>query len=343
MKQSIILLTIAILLAAAFPAAADFHLNASDYASAEDAAAAIPENAGAVTFFFDSLCEWNGTLTIPRNRGIDSLRLVPAEGVKTASVPSLISIFAEGIPLYIGAGMVMNETSIYGGTYSAAGCAELGSASVTSAGAVGYIFGGSLAEDGGCAEVLNTEVVIEPEGIVFYEVFGGGHAAGEGSVSNVSQSSVTHAGSSDYVLGGGFAEYGGSVTVTQANAAVTESGSVEVALFAGGSAVDEGSLSVVENSLAVLEGRANWAFPGDFAFGAGMTRTEKAGRLEISAAGHAGSAFIGSFASDENSYAVIDTAELMNCGSADSIISHSLSADGGKAETLHTANFACRD
>lgn len=343
MKQSVILLVIVLLLAAAFPAAADFHLNAADYACAADAAAAIPENAGVVTFYFDSLCAWKDNLTIPRNRGIESLRLLPAEGVKTASVPAPLCIFANGIPLCIGAGMVMNETSVYGGTYSSSGCSVIVSASVTCAGAVGYIFGGSLSEDGGCAEVRDAAVVIEPGGRVFYEAFGGGHAAGEGSVSNVGTSSVTHAGSADYVLGGGFAEYGGSVSVTQANVSVTESGSVEVALFAGGSAVDEGSLSSVENSRAVLNGNANWAFPGDFAYGAGETRTEKAGRLEISAAGHAGSAFIGSFASDENSYAVIDTAELMNCGTADSVISHSLSSDGGKAETLHVANFACRE
>ncbi len=343
MKQSVIFLTLVLILAAAFPAAADFYLNASDYASAADAVAAIPEDAGSVTFYFDSLCAWKDSLTIPRNRGIASLRMIPAEGVKTASVPALIRIFADGIPLSIGAGMVMNETSVYGGTYSSAGCTVTVSTSVTCAGAVGYIFGGSLSEDGGCAEVQNAAVVIEPGGTVFYEVFGGGHAAGEGSVSNVGTSSVSHAGSADYVLGGGFAEYGGSVSVTQTHVSVTESGSVEVALFAGGSAVDEGSLAAVENSLAVLDGTANWAFPGDFAFGAGETRTEKAGRLEISATGHAGSAFIGSFASDENTYAVIDTAELMNCGTADSVISRSLSADGGRAETLHVANFACRE
>ena len=342
MKQSIFLLVIVLILAAAIPAAADFSLNASDYASAADAAAAIPTDAGEVTFYFDSLCEWSDSLTIPKNKGITSLRMVPADGVEKASVPSLKSIFADGVPLYIGAGMVMNETSVYGGVYSEKECVMTPATSVTCAGAVGYIFGGSLSEDSGCAEVENAAVVIEPGGVVYYEVFGGGHAAGEGAVSNVGTASVTHAGSSDYVLGGGFAEYGGNVSVNQANVTVTEEGSVEVALFAGGSAVDEGSLATVTNSLAILNGRANWAFPGDFAFGAGETRTEEAGRLEISSTGSAGSAFIGSFASDEGSHALIDTAELQNCGTVDTIISHSQSADGGNAETLNVAKFECK-
>ncbi len=343
MKQSIILTIIVLILAAAIPAAADFNLNASDYASAAEAVSAIPADAGEVTITFDASCEWNDSLTIPRNKGITSLRMVPADGVAKASVPSLVSVFANGVPLTIGAGMFMNETSVYGGMYSAKECVMTLSTSVTCAGAVGYIFGGSLSEDTGCAEVENASVVIEPEGVVYYEVFGGGHAAGEGAVSNVGTTSVTHAGSSDYVLGGGFAEYGGNVSVKQANVTVTEAGSVEVALFAGGSAVDEGSLSTVTNSLAILNGRANWAFPGDFAFGAGETRTEESGRLKISAAGSAGSAFIGSFASDEGSHALIDTAELQNCGTVDNTISHSQSSDGGNAETLNVARFECKE
>ena len=150
-------------------------------------------------------------------------------------------------------------------------------------------------------------------------------------------------GTTDYLLGAGFAEDGGSSGCTQTTILVGETGDVEVALFAGGSAAGEGSRSSVDNSFARLEGFAHWTFPGDFAFGGGETRLERAGRVEISAAGSAVNAYLGSFASDSGSSAWMNTAELMNCGTVELVIKRGEGTDGGSAKTMIMADFPCSE
>ena len=122
---------------------------------------------------------------------------------------------------------------------------------------------------------------------------------------------------------------------------VGEKASVEVALFGGGSASGEGSLSVVGNTLTRLQGFAHWAFPGDFAFDGGHTRLDEAGRLEILPSGSAVEAYLGGFSSDPGSNAELNTAELMNCGTVETVIKRSQSTDGGKASTRIPAVFPC--
>ena len=221
------------------------------------------------------------------------------------------------------------------------GTASLESSAVRVSGSVGFVFGGGFAENAGSSAVISTSVTIDPEALVYYEVFGGGHAVGAGSRVFAEAARVVLEGTADYLLGAGFAEDGGSSECTETSLLVTESGDVEVALFAGGSAAGEGSVSLAGNALAKVDGFAHWAFPGDFAFGGGNTQLNLSGRLEISQSGRAVNAYLGSFASDPGSTASVNTAELMNCGTVELVFERGESTDGGKAKTMITANFPC--
>ena len=328
-----------------FPAFAGFTLDTADFNLITDALDALPENAGEVTLKIssDNLKETDSNLTIPSDRGITGITIVPAEGSGTLSLPGIGRICANGVPLTIGAGLVLENASIYGGACASGEDIRLDSSSVTVLGTVGFVFGGGFAENGGSSEVAETSVTIAEGALVYYEVFGGGHAAGTDSRAASDLTKVELSGTTDYLLGAGFAEDGASSECTQTSVLVGESGDVEVALFAGGSAAGEGARSSVDNAFARLEGFAHWAFQGDFAFGGGETRLERAGRLEISASGSSVNAYLGSFASDRGSSAWINTAELMNCGTVDLVIKRSEGTDGGSAKTMIMADFPCSE
>ncbi|MBR6090471.1 MAG: hypothetical protein IKP86_11085 [Anaerolineaceae bacterium] len=200
-----------------------------------------------------------------------------------------------------------------------------------------------VTEDGGSSYVGNTSVTLKENGTVYYEVFGGGHAYGAGSISKTGSTQVLIEGTTDYVLGGGFAEDGGSAGCEQTHVTVSENAEIPVALFSGGSAAGKGSLSTVENAAALLNGRANWVFSGDFAFSEGETRLIRASLLQIGPSGAAEIAYLGSFSSDDGSYAFVNTAELQNCGAVEQIVQNSQATDGGKAETLIRSLLTCSE
>ena len=209
-------------------------------------------------------------------------------------------------------------------------------------GAGGFDFGGGFAEGGGSSEVKETSITLTKTGTAYYEIFGGGHAFGKSSRVFSENTDVRIEGTADYVLGGGFAEAGGYSECTQTNVLTAEGSSVPVALFSGGSASGSGSLSTVGNAKAVVNGIADWAFSGDFAFGGGETRLEHATRLEILSTGRSEIAYMGSFSSDPGSDAYVNTSELMSCGETGQIVKDSQSADGGEARTLIKAFFPCK-
>lgn len=324
---------------------ADLTLEASDLGSVSEALAAVSENAGEVTLriSLENLKENDSKLEIPADRGITGITLLPADETKTLSLPGIERICANGVPLTIGNGIVLENASIYGGACVSGTDIRLETSSVTILGTVGFVFGGGFAENGGSSAVSETSVTIAEGALVYYEVFGGGHAAGTGSRAASDQTKISLLGTTDYLLGAGFAEDGGSSECTRTSVLIGETGDVEVALFAGGSAAGKGSRSSVDNSFARLEGFAHWAFPGDFAFGGGETRLERAGRLEISSAGSAVNAYIGSFSSDSGSSAWMNTAELMNCGTVELVIKRGEGTDGGSAKTMIMADFPCSE
>ncbi len=322
------------------PAAADYTIDLRECESVSAGLDRLPENAGIVTVLLTKETP-DKMISIPADKGITEIRFLPADESKVITLLEIERICAGGIPLTLGNGLDLINTSIYGGACVSGKEARLEASSVRISGSAGFVFGGGFAENRGVSVVENPSVSLDAGGQVYYEVFGGGHAYGEESKVSSEVTSVTILGTADYVLGAGFAEDGGFSECVGTDVNVGEGASVKVALFAGGSASGEGSLSTVDSPFARLEGFANWAFSGDFAFGGGKTRTDQSGRLEVLSTGSSGNAFLGSFASDEGSNAYINTAELMNCGTVELITQHSQSSDGADAVTQYTANFPC--
>lgn len=324
---------------------AELILDTSEFGSVTETLAAIPEKAGEITLKIskENLKENDVKLEIPADRGITGITLLPADETKTLSLPWIERICANGVPLTIGEGIILENSSIYGGACVSGADVRLETSSVKLSGTVGFVFGGGFAENGGSSEVAETSVTVAEGALVYYEIFGGGHAAGPDSRTVSDRTNVLLLGTTDYLLGAGFAEDGADSQCTQTSVFIGGTGDVEVALFAGGSAAGEGSRSSVDSSFARLEGFAHWAFPGDFAFGGGETRLERAGRLEISSAGSAVNAYLGSFASDSGSSAWMNTAELMNCGAVELVIKRGEGTDGGSAKTMIMADFPCSE
>lgn len=342
MNKYLLILTI-ILLFSVSTVSADFVINTEDYESVTEALEAVPMDAGTVTLKLSkhNLKDSDSILNIPSERNIKEFFIIPDGETETVSLPGLERICANGVPLTIGAGLNLENTSIYGGICVSGEEASLESSAVTIEGSVGFVFGGGFAENGGTSAVSETSVTLTKTGLVYYEIFGGGHAYGEGSRVRSELTSVSISGTADYALGGGFAEDGGTSECVRTDINIETDASIPVALFSGGSASGQGSLSTVDNAKAVLKGQTDWAFSGDFAFGGGTTRLERASRLEIPETGTAGIAYMGSFSSDEGSDAFVNTSELMVCGTASQIVRNSQSTDRGEAKTLIKAFFPC--
>lgn len=322
---------------------ADTVLSADDFGSVTEALQAVPEDAGKVILKLsgNNLKETDHRLTLPADRDIAEFVFLPDDGLESVSLPDVERFCANGVPLVIGEGIIMENASIYGGTCNSEGELSVTSSSITVSGAVGFVFGGGFAENGAASFVDESSVTLTKNGLVYFEIFGGGHAYGSGSRVSANNTTLKISGTSDYVLGGGFAEDGGYSECENAYVEAAEGSSVPVALFTGGSASGEGSLSIVESAKGIVAGKANWAFSGDFAFGGGKTELKLASRLDILSTGESEIAYMGSFASDEGSEAIVNTAELMNCGDVSRIVQEGQAADNGKTVTSVKALFPC--
>ncbi len=343
-KLSCIFVSVLLIFILFSAAAGDYFIDAAEYASLTEALDSLPQDPGVVTLKLskDKLKEYDSKLDLPSERNIKEIIFTKTDDSAAISLPEIERICANGVPLTIGEGIVLEYASIYGGACVSGESASLKSSSLTISGTVGFAFGGGFAENGGSSEVTEPSVTLTKTGTAYYEVFGGGHAFGKGSRVFSENTAVQIEGTADYVLGAGFAEGGGFSECTQTSVTAAEGSKVAIALFSGGSASGAGSLSMVGNAKAVLDGNANWAFSGDFAFGGGETRLEHASRLEILPAGSTEIAYMGSFASDMGSDAYVNTSELMSCGETGQILQNSQSADGGKAKTLIKALFPCQ-
>ncbi len=342
-KKSLYLITVLLMFCRIMPASADIILNTADFGSITDTLNAIPADAGNVSLLLGPgvFGENDARLEIPAGRGITVIRMLPAGGIDHLSFPDLERICANGIPLEIGKGIELENASIYGGACVSGEEVSLETSSLRIEGIVGFAFGGGFAENGSSSAVKEPSVTVAEGALVYYEVFGGGHAFGTDSRVFSDSASVLLEGTTDYLLGAGFAEDGGRSECVSTSLLVSETGEVAVALFGGGSAAGEGSISSVDNTFSRLYGKAHWTFPGDFAFSGGETQLNRAGRVEILSSGSVVNAYQGSFSSDPGSSANVNTAELMNCGVVELVIDRSQAADGGTAKTLITANFPC--
>ena len=178
-KYSKLLLLVSLILCViTFSAEAEFTLDASEFASVTEALAAVPDNAGEVSLkiFSNNLKENDAKLEIPSDRGITGITLLPADDTQTLSLPGIERICANGVPLTIGTGIILENASIYGGACASGEDVRLETSSVTILGTVGFVFGGGFAENGGSSAVGETSVTIAEDALVYYEVFGGGHA-----------------------------------------------------------------------------------------------------------------------------------------------------------------------
>lgn len=332
------------MLMTAIAAYGEFAVNCADHDSLTEAILAIPEDAGKVIFRLekDVFTESDAALDFPADRGITEIRILPPENVERVSLPGITKICANGIPLEIGEGVILENAAVYGGSCVSEGSAQLETSQVTVSGTVAFVFGGGSAENGAESVVRQPSVIVSRNGSVYYEAVGGGYAYGAGSRVSSETTNLLVEGTVDYVLGCGFAEDGGTSECQQTSVRVSETARVAVALFSGGSAAGAGSRSTVENAKAILEGYANWAFSGDFAYGGGVTKLNGFSRLEILTSGSSEIAYMGSFASDEGSNAYVNTSELMNCGTAETIAKRGQSSDYGETQTLIPALFPCK-
>ena len=344
-KSSCLLLSVLLMFVMFSAAAGDYFIDGSAYDSLTEALDSVPQNPGAVTLkiSMDNIKEIDNKIHLPSDRNIKEFILIKSDDSADVSLPEIERICANGVPLTIGEGIVLEYASIYGGACVSGKTASLKSSSLTISGTVGFVFGGGFAENGGRSEVTETSVTLTKTGTAYYEIFGGGHAFGRGSRVFSENTAVQIEGTADYVLGGGFAEAGGLSECTQTNVTTSEESGISVALFSGGSASGKTSLSTVGNAKAVVSGKANWAFSGDFAFGGGETRLEHSSRLEILPTGSAEIAYMGSFSSDTGSDAYVNTSELMSCGQTGQILQNGQSANSGKVRTLVKALFPCED
>ena len=320
---------------------ADYTLDMREFTSFAAAFETLPEDAGAVSMILPSNFS-DAEMIIPAGRGITSLSIVPPAEPGSAYLPDIIRICANGGPLTVGEGILLENASIYGGACVSGGDVQLASSEVTISGKTAFVFGGGFADGGGRSTVTETAVTLTESGQVYLEVFGGGHAYEPESRASVGKTNVTVRGTADYVLGGGFSEDGGLSECDQTNVVTEEGSTVNISLFSGGSASGAGSRSIVQNAKAVLGGKAGWAFSGDFAYGGGSTRLEKATRLEILKTGVSETAYTGSFSSDPGSDAYVYTSELMNCGTVGFVREDGQAVDQGKAVTLIKSQSTCK-
>lgn len=346
--RKICFLLLFLLIVPILPAAADVsEYRISEFGSVENAVKSIPQNgSGDIVIIIDAepWDDYYTEISIPTDQEIISLSIIRPEDKTSVTIPSPLRIYANGIPFTLGEGVTLTDTNIYGGSLASEGnTVSIQSSNVTIAGSVDFVFGGGCVYDSGTSIVENTTVQVEETGVVFVELFGGGYAYGAGNTASVIKTNVIVAGEANYVLGGCFAEEGGKTTVEETAVLIKESAKVDIGLFSGSSAAGKESIAQTGTAKARLEGTVEWGFAGDFAHDGGRTELEHYGQLNVSATGSAREIYTGSFATGEGSTAVIDTAEVMNCGMVQTTHARSQSASGGEAKTDHTAVFACRE
>ncbi len=149
----------------------------------------LPTNSGRVRLYLDNLKQLDGFIIVPENKGITSLELDSRS--KHTIICSGARMYANGIPLTVGENLTLSELTLFGGSYGIGNSAkENTSADLTVYGTVGTVFaGGEIRSSSGIqgsSAVRNANVSIF--GTVQRNVYGGGYAAGEGSVSHVEES-----------------------------------------------------------------------------------------------------------------------------------------------------------
>lgn len=310
-----------------------------EISSLTQALASLPDDAGEVTLQIAShlTAEEDGRVIVPADKGITALTIETAPGVDQVALSRVIELYANGIPLTIGEGISMLNGSIFGGAFAD----QYSSATVEATdlkifGAVGYIYGGGKAFEGSRSVVRGlAKVEIGPNSRIYWEVFGGGLAAGKDSYASVEATSVSIYGKVDYALGGGSAREGGATKVeTQSQIRLYPEGSVLIALFGGGSAQGAGSAVQSAGAKLTVSGAAGWVFGGDFAYQAGETAMNGLASVRLTSEGTARELYGGSFAADENSKASVNETDIQVFGTAQLSSPLGMGTNGGDAQVI---------
>ena len=159
------------------------------YYTLDDAWRELPENSGVVRLYLDNIKQLDGFISVPDNKGITEL-ILDTQNKHTITC-SGTRMFANGIPLTIGKNLTLSGMTIFGGTYAVGSTDKTVSESnITIYGSVESVYGGGEIRGEssyqGSSTVENANVSIY--GTVTRNVFGGGYAVGDGSISHVEES-----------------------------------------------------------------------------------------------------------------------------------------------------------
>ena len=306
----------------------------ADFHSIEDAFDQLSENCGETIILLNNSIEGDptGSLSIPINKGITSL-IIENSNLKNSIVVETISeIFANGIPFTLGEKVSFPNAWIFGGSKAENGkIRNVKDTSITILGSSAYAFGGGAALNGGRSIVSGkTSIMLGKQGKIFWEIFGGGYAAGDDSISEVSKTSLSIFGTADYALGGGLAKENGRVVVNESTSVTIESGgTAAIGSFGGGNAVGKGSISETKMASSIIYGSAAWAFGGDFTYQGGQSFLTGTAEITVAEGAHVKSLYGGSFATDTNSYSEVNRSVVHVEGTAESVVPEGETSYGG--------------
>jgi hypothetical protein len=296
---------------------------ATDMPSIEDAFDQLPENCGETIIRLNKSVDGDPivSLSIPINKGITSLTIENSDLENSIVIETISEIFANGIPFILGEKVSLPNGWVFGGSKAENGkIRNVKGTNITILGSSAYAFGGGAALNGGRSFVSGqTSVVLGRQGKIFWEIFGGGYAAGVDSISEVSKTSLSIFGTADYVLGGGLAKENGRVVVSESTSVTIESGgTAAIGSFGGGNAVGQGSISETKMASSIIYGAAAWAFGGDFTYQGGQSFLTGTAEITVAEGAHVKSLYGGSFATDMNSYSEVNQSVVHIKGTAES-------------------------
>lgn len=180
-----------------------------NFNSLEDAWEGIPSDAGRLRILMDGIDNLSGAIIVPEDKGITELTLDAASRHSVNCQGA--RLYANGIPLTVGKNLTLSGMTLFGGGYASGNTEKIiPSSKLVIYGAVSDVYaGGEVRGEGteqGRMEVR--EAALDIYGTVLHNVYGGGHAAGDGSVSHVEESRLyldKHAQINNILYYGGFA------------------------------------------------------------------------------------------------------------------------------------------
>ena len=155
----------------------------------DDAWRGLPENSGRVRILLDKINQLSGIIMVPEDKGITEI-IFDAEN-KHSVYCSNARLYANGIPLTIEKNLTFSGLTLFGGGYQIGNVSSTyESSNIKILGAVTDVYaGGEIRGEGvnqGTVSVKNANLSIY--GTVLHNVYGGGYAVGNGSVSAVEES-----------------------------------------------------------------------------------------------------------------------------------------------------------